>query len=89
MERKNGGGQDARATVGRASCPKSPIAKQSANRTVVGGPPVPWGRGGKSAEKIKSRWICLDLFVPTPTLRLVTRDSFRFAGGSPFNQTLS
>jgi len=40
MERKNGGGQDARATVVRASCPEPSIANQSANRTVLGGPPV-------------------------------------------------
>jgi len=36
MERKNGGGQDARATVVRASCPEPSIATQSANRTVLG-----------------------------------------------------
>jgi len=38
MERKNGGGQDARATVVRASCPEPSIANQSANRTVLAGP---------------------------------------------------
>jgi len=41
MERKNGSGQDARATVVGASCPEPSIAKLSANRTVLGGPPVP------------------------------------------------
>ena len=48
MERKNGGGrsassaelQAARATVVRASCPESPIAKQSANRTALVATPV-------------------------------------------------
>jgi len=47
MERKNGGGQDARATVVRASCPEPSIANQSANRTVLGGPPVSFLQGGR------------------------------------------
>ena len=35
MDRKNGGGQDARSTVGRASCPVQSFAKTPANRTIL------------------------------------------------------
>jgi len=50
MERKNGGGQDARATVVRASCPEPSIAIQQAKRTVLGGPPVPLLMQRRSAQ---------------------------------------
>jgi hypothetical protein len=39
-DRKNGSGQDARATVARASCPEPSPAKPRANRTVIGVPPA-------------------------------------------------
>ena len=37
---KKGGGQDARATVARASCPEPSITIERANRTVLGVPPA-------------------------------------------------
>jgi len=50
-QRKNGGGQDARATVVRASCPEPSIANQSANRTVLG----PRACGAQRAQRAQRR----------------------------------